>query len=157
MPDPERLFRLLYVSETRLDGDIAQAAQEIERILATSRRNNAAFGITGALIFNCGFFAQVLEGPRGAVEQIFQTIRHDPRHAKIQVMSAGEVDSRTFPNWAMAFIGNSPSWANALGWIKDATRFQPEQRRDRLFDIVMEMARDAELSADRSYSDPADS
>jgi hypothetical protein len=54
----------------------------------------------------------------------------------------------------MAYIGRSPSWDNALGWIKDATQFAPDERCDRLFKIVMEMALDAELSPDLSFSEP---
>ncbi|AVT83137.1 BLUF domain-containing protein [Rhodopseudomonas palustris] len=157
MTESAHLYRLLYVSENRIEGDVAHVAREIEGILATSRRNNNALGLTGALIFNCGFFAQVLEGPRETVERIFEVIRHDPRHSKIQVMSAAEVEDREFPNWTMAYIGRSPSWEKALGWIKDDTHFAPDERCDRLFQIVMEMAYDSELSPDRSFAAPGKS
>uniref|UniRef100_E6VPR9 BLUF domain protein n=1 Tax=Rhodopseudomonas palustris (strain DX-1) TaxID=652103 RepID=E6VPR9_RHOPX len=157
MTESAQLYRLLYVSENRIEGGVADVAAEIERILASSRRNNDAFDITGALIFNCGFFAQVLEGPRDHVERIFEAIRQDRRHGKIQVMSTAEVESRQFPNWAMAYIGRSPSWEKALGWIKDDTHFAPDERCDRLFKIVMEMAYDAELSPDRTFAAPGKS
>ncbi|MFT4278210.1 MAG: BLUF domain-containing protein [Rhodopseudomonas sp.] len=157
MADPSPLYRLLYVSENRIAGDVAHVAREIEAILNASRRNNEALGITGALIFNCGFFAQVLEGPRDAVERIFAVIRNDTRHGKIQVMSAAEVEDREFPNWTMAYIGRSPSWEKALGWIKNDTHFAPDERCDRLFKIVMEMAYDSELSPDRTFAAPGKS
>ncbi|NEV78144.1 phosphonate transporter, partial [Rhodopseudomonas sp. BR0C11] len=82
---------------------------------------------------------------------------HDPRHGKIQVMSAAEVETREFPNWTKAYIGRSPSWEKALGWIKDDTHFAPDERCDRLFKIVMEMAYDAELSPDRTFAAPGKS
>ncbi|WP_031337484.1 BLUF domain-containing protein [Rhodopseudomonas sp. B29] len=151
MSETERVFRLLYVSENRIAGDVAQVAAEIERVLESSRRNNAALGITGALIFNCGFFAQVLEGPPLAVEQIFEAIQRDVRHTKIQVISADFADARQFPHWSMAYVGRSPSWEKALGWMKDATNYTEAERDDRLFRIVTDMAHDAELSADRSF------
>lgn len=153
MADASPLYRLLYVSENRIEGEVADVAREIETILDASRRHNDALGITGALIFNCGFFAQVLEGSREAVERMFELIRQDPRHDKIQLIFAGEVEAREFPHWTMAYIGRSPSWEKALGWIKDDTHFAPDERCDRLFRIVMEMAYDSELSPDRSFSD----
>ncbi|MGX7744678.1 BLUF domain-containing protein [Rhodopseudomonas parapalustris] len=157
MADASPLYRLLYVSENRIAGDVADVGREIETILNASRRHNHKLGITGALIFNCGFFAQVLEGPRDAVERIFAVIRKDPRHNKIQVITAAEVEAREFPDWTMAYIGRSPSWEKALGWIKDDTHFAPDERCDRLFKIVMEMAYDSELSPDRTFAAPGKS
>jgi len=151
MPTPDQLFRLLYVSESKIEGDFESVTREVEQMLAVSRRNNAASGLTGALIFNCGFFAQVLEGERAAVESVFEKIQHDHRHAKINVLCVGSVESRKFPNWAMAYVGRSPRWEQALGWLKDETKFDALDRGHRLWNIVIEMAYDSELSADQSF------
>ena len=59
----ENIHRLLYCSRNTMTGSLEDQQREITQILEKSRTNNSANGITGALLFNSGFFAQVLEGP----------------------------------------------------------------------------------------------
>ena len=67
------MLQLVYISSAVGRVDTAD-------ILRTSRRNNAEVGVTGALMFNGGAFAQVLEGPRRGVESTFERIQRDQRH-----------------------------------------------------------------------------
>lgn len=99
----ERLLRITYLSENQL-GSTAEDASEINRILAVSQKNNAATGITGALIFNCGFFGQVLEGPQSQVEETFERIQLDARHFNVRVLSCEAVDERAFAKWSMGLV-----------------------------------------------------
>ncbi len=73
-----------------------------------SQHNNNKVSVTGALLFNGGSFAQVLEGPRKAVETTFERIQRDPRHSDVSVLQCEPVEARGFSNWSMAFIGHSP-------------------------------------------------
>jgi hypothetical protein len=137
----DELFRVLYVSRNRIEGPLDRLSSEIAGILATSRINNARAGITGALIVNSGFFAQVLEGPRSAVEKLFETIQQDHRHSDVQVLLASPITVRAFPNWAMAFVGQSPLHQHALAWLQTETGFHTGHLiGERLYTIVMEMA-----------------
>jgi len=86
-------------------GSAVAVDQALRDILLTSRRNNPHLGVTGALMFNAGCFVQVLEGSRGAIDQVFQLIKPDKRHADVAVLSFGPVAERAFPNWSMAFVG----------------------------------------------------
>lgn len=88
-----------------MTGSLEEQQSEIHQILAKSRTNNAANEITGALIFNSGFFAQVLEGPIEKVEQTFERIQRDMRHEDISVLEFVTVAFRDFPEWSMAFAG----------------------------------------------------
>ncbi|MCB4821871.1 BLUF domain-containing protein [Roseicella aerolata] len=97
------LFRLVYASRCLLEE--AALAGEIPRILEVSRRNNAARGVTGALLFSADAFVQALEGPQEGVEQIFERIQCDPRHAEAVVLEAGPVPARDFAGWSMAYAG----------------------------------------------------
>ena len=101
----EQVYRLLYCSRNTMTGSLEEQQQEIAHILMKSRTNNAALGITGALLFNSGFFAQVLEGPLDRVEQTFERIQRDLRHDDISVLECSLAPSRDFPEWAMAFAG----------------------------------------------------
>ncbi|AWN36002.1 BLUF domain-containing protein [Methylobacterium radiodurans] len=101
------LYRLVYASKNLLQGSEAEIAEAVSQILAASQRNNAAVAVTGALMFNAGAFAQVLEGPREGVETTFERIQCDPRHGDVTVLQCGSVEERTFVNWSMAFVGQS--------------------------------------------------
>lgn len=101
----EDVYRLLYCSRNTMSGPLEEQQLEIATILAKSRVNNSANGITGALLFNSGFFAQVLEGPLQKVEQTFERIQRDMRHGDISVLECTLISSRDFPEWSMAFAG----------------------------------------------------
>ena len=79
------LHRLVYCSRNRIPGAATEISAEIDVILAASQRNNLRFGVTGALIFNTGAFAQVLEGACPDVESTFERIQCDQRHRDVQV------------------------------------------------------------------------
>ena len=53
---------------------------DLRELLAKSRSNNMAAGITGMLLYHEGSFLQVLEGPSEAVEHLYARIRRDKRH-----------------------------------------------------------------------------
>lgn len=99
------LVRFVYVSRNIMEGDYEHLSQQIEQILDNSRSNNSQAGITGALMFNSGLFAQVLEGPAEAVEQTFERIQCDQRHADISLVLSEPVSERSFEQWSMAYIG----------------------------------------------------
>ena len=101
------LFRLVYYSRNTIMGLDEEVQVAVDQILATSQRNNAIVGVTGALMFTDGLFAQVLEGSRTAVETVFERIQLDERHGEVNLLSFGKVDARIFPNWAMAYVGQT--------------------------------------------------
>ncbi len=101
------LYRLVYASKNLFDGSEADAKAEVAQILDASRRNNARAEVTGALMFNGGAFAQVLEGPQRGVEDTFERIQRDIRHGDVTVLECGPVAARGFDSWSMAFVGQS--------------------------------------------------
>ena len=101
----QELYRLVYVSHGVDTGDLDRLDAEVADILAASRRNNQAAGITGALLFSSGCFAQTLEGTMDAVTATFERIQCDTRHRDTLVLQAGPVASREFGDWSMAYAG----------------------------------------------------
>jgi hypothetical protein len=135
------LYRLVYASKNHLKGAEAEAA--MEQILKASRRNNERLGVTGALMFNGGAFAQVLEGPQKGVEETFERIQRDFRHGEVTVLDGSPITERGFVNWSMAFVGQSAR-GQAL-WSKLAAESGFDLRRlaaDTVFtmlhDLVLE-------------------
>lgn len=108
------LYRLVYVSTSLVSDDADTARRQIDDILAASRRNNAAAEITGALLFSDTNFAQVLEGPRDAVERLYETLNTDVRHKDLLLLQTEPLAVRQFPQWSMAYIGPSQSATEAV-------------------------------------------
>jgi hypothetical protein len=97
------LSEIIYLSrERKLNTE--HCDNEIAKLIAIFRQNNERNGITGALLFNNGCFAQLMEGPTTAVNQLFEKIRMDPRHHDVVLLSRGVLTTRTFPDWAMSFV-----------------------------------------------------
>jgi len=130
---------------------VASATEELtssvnEIILASAQRNNSPMNITGALIFNAGIFAQVLEGARHNVELTFERIQRDPRHGDVHVLAFEEIPNRGFPAWSMAFVGASREGENLFGHIGEATAFEAKRMEgERIFEIMCAIAIEEEL------------
>lgn len=144
----DALHRLVYYSRNRLEGDADAVARDFLAILAKSQANNARVGVTGALMFNAGCFAQVLEGAPAAVEATFERIQQDERHGDVSLLGFGPAPGRSFPNWSMGFVGASEADAARYGAIGGASGFDPsrmsgERLHQTLFDLVMEEERAA--------------
>ncbi|MGY3698424.1 hypothetical protein ACVIGA_008504 [Bradyrhizobium sp. USDA 3240] len=103
---------LIYVSRSTSNLHDSSASEIIRSILAQSRAKNARLGVTGALLFSEGYFCQVLEGERAAVEEIFSAIESDPRHRDITLLTFRPATPRRFPDWSMAYAGAAagPAW-----------------------------------------------
>ncbi|MDQ0326612.1 hypothetical protein J2R99_002481 [Rhodopseudomonas julia] len=144
--DNKDLYRLVYYSRNRIEGSDDVVSREIAAILEISQINNTADELTGALIFNSGVFAQVLEGRRSAIEKGFERIQRDPRHSDVHVLFFFPVPERAFPNWSMAFIGRSRRGQNLFADLADKTGFEEARLQgERLFSIMREIAIDEEL------------
>ena len=70
-------------------------------LLNYSRRNNATLGLTGALMYHAGFFAQCLEGPVEVVDALLEQITRDERHKNFAIVSEQTTTRRAFPRWFM--------------------------------------------------------
>jgi hypothetical protein len=94
------LFRLIYRSEDRLPAGSDHVAALAAIVEAASHRNRH-LGLSGALVHRPGRFLQVLEGPAPALEEVFERICRDPRHAGIALMEFAPVDQPCFVGWTM--------------------------------------------------------
>ncbi len=100
----EDTYKIVYCSRNCLQDQVG-GTEEIRRILLKSRENNRKRDVSGALLFNGGCFAQVLEGERNAVEEIYERIACDARHRDITMLQSGFGGTRDFAEWSMAYAG----------------------------------------------------
>lgn len=117
--------RLIYVSTAA----VPISPDLLDDILVTARTRNAQSGITGLLCVVGNHFMQLLEGPEAAVNNVFESIRHDKRHKDVMIIHTEASCHRQFPDWAMGFAQTTGAWAEANdNWI----RVRPAQLEDLL-------------------------
>lgn len=97
------IVRMLYVS--RSTGP--QTTTVTRSILEKAQAHNAAQGITGVLCQGQGFFLQVLEGERSAVNRLYRHIVADTRHTDVELMLFEDTTERRFAQWSMALVNLS--------------------------------------------------
>lgn len=100
-----QLYNLAYISKNSIKGTPEEIKDEIRDILAAAHRNNPDKGVTGALLYSGGYFCQVIEGPQDVLEELFESIQMDNRHADVTVLHFEPIESRGFNEWAMALAG----------------------------------------------------
>ena len=94
------LSRLIYASiESR-----NISSEDIEQILAASRKNNLVDGVTGMLCHGNGRFLQYLEGDETPVKNIYNRISEDDRHKDVVILDRANLERRIFGDWSMGFI-----------------------------------------------------
>ena len=94
------LVRLVYAS--RAVETITPAV--MDSILASSRKNNPADGLTGVLCTNNYVFLQLLEGGRREVSSAYNRIAADPRHKDVELLHFEEISERKFAGWSMGRV-----------------------------------------------------
>lgn len=138
----QKIDRLVYYSRNRIDGPRVAIDAEISRILASARFNNQRNGVTGALLFNNGCFAQVLEGTTEALEETFERIQQDSRHGDVNLLAFGTAHSRSFNDWSMAYVGRFESERERFGKLIGGQSFDPAiMDAERLFQLLVDMVK----------------
>jgi hypothetical protein len=95
------LYNLVYCSRATADVDSAA----VDSIIASARRWNPVYGITGLLVFGSGIFFQWLEGPRENVTNLMTRLKADLRHENVvSLTESEEVRERLFPDWDMELV-----------------------------------------------------
>ncbi len=93
------VYYLIYVSRARE----AMSEAQLKALLQTARRNNHEIGVTGFLIYQDGYFIQMLEGQRELVDPLMERIARDTRHEDPCVIIRGQAKQRLFTDWSMGF------------------------------------------------------
>ena len=87
---------------------------QIDEILAQSRRNNPPAGLTGALIYDNRTFLQWLEGGVDPIRDVFARISRDERHTDVRLLTVRKLNGRWFPDWSMTAVVTQDQELRAL-------------------------------------------
>ena len=122
------LHFLIYVSEA-----VAPMSRPaLDALLLGARAFNGSQGITGCLVYQNGYFMQMLEGRKEAIFALMEKVRGDPRHHGVRVVIEGQARRRVYVDWSMAL--------RDLTAGEDESEFNEWQRRSISF---LELAEDA--------------
>ena len=91
--------RIIYCSRAAFD----VSPDELVALLELSRRNNAAAGLSGMLLYSSQSFLQVLEGEPDALRATYDRILRDGRHSHLRLLMDAEAPRALFPDWTMGF------------------------------------------------------
>ncbi|MFZ4535614.1 ABC transporter substrate-binding protein [Propionivibrio sp.] len=105
---------------------------ELDYLLERTRAFNLSAGVTGYLVYQDGYFMQMLEGKRDVLFALMDKIKADSRHCKVRVVIEGPARRRIFEDWGMGLLDLSPG--------KDEPEFKKWRRRAITF---LELAEDA--------------
>lgn len=119
------LSQLVYVSTRKSNC----TTEEIEKILASCKKNNPALDITGVLLYSDNKFLQLVEGEPKELKGLYDKIKEDHRHKNCVMISYSPIQERSFPNWHMG----SKKLAD------DTVNFntQIDQKEKRLFENIL--------------------
>ena len=93
------MYTIIYRSTATPGFDLA----EVLKMLSNARSRNAEQKITGCLLYHENQFAQLIEGEKDAVIDLFSKIQKDKRHTEVELLKEVETDERIFIDWDMAF------------------------------------------------------
>lgn len=92
-----KLTTLAYVSEAAR----GLGLKDLKQILRRAREHNFRTDLTGYLIYDGIWFAQLLEGPATELDAALARIEADDRHHGLQVLLREEITQRCFEGFCM--------------------------------------------------------
>ncbi|NNJ89786.1 MAG: BLUF domain-containing protein [Eudoraea sp.] len=95
-----KVYQLTYRSKAIPDLPL----KEIQKIIEVAKDFNSTNEISGCLIFDNGYFVQILEGDEEKVTKLYSKIKIDRRHTQMEVLSKGWSSKRVFNDWGMGYL-----------------------------------------------------
>ncbi len=111
-------YQIIYSSESATP----MQRDDLEDLLEQAQTNNAAKGITGALVYAEGVFLQILEGDRAELQDLMARISRDVRHETVTVLRKGDVPAAVFGNWTMAYVSATAEQVAKWTGVSTATQ-----------------------------------
>lgn len=97
------------VSKARVDVGVGALNGDLGSILACCMKASTDHRMTGALIWDSGWFMEVLEGHRDALEAFWQSIANDPRHLDPQRLEFVPLLKRSYQTWSVGTRRRGPA------------------------------------------------
>lgn len=93
------LLEIVYSSET----PVPLTSEDVRSLLEHARKKNAEWNVTGLLCYDHKQFLQIIEGETDVIMDLFHSIQNDPRHTNVRILHEGDITTRAFDDWKMAY------------------------------------------------------
>lgn len=101
-------------------------SKDLVQLLSQARAKNQRLGITGLLLYDgTGTFIQALEGDKKIIEQLFDVIKDDSRHKRVNILGIHEIHERSFGDWSMGFRSLDHPEITSLNGFSDFLSVSP--------------------------------
>ena len=91
------LHFLIYVSQATQ----CLSSDDLNTLQKQAQSSNRSAGISGCLLYQDGYFMQILEGKRDVILALMDRIKADTLHRDVRVVIEGPARSRLFADWGM--------------------------------------------------------
>lgn len=98
------VVQLIYCSQASREESQNQFNQVLSNIIDCSIINNSLCKITGTLLTDRKFFAQIIEGAPSEVNLLYRAILRDERHHSVTLLQHTVTNIRLFPRWPIALV-----------------------------------------------------
>jgi hypothetical protein len=75
-------------------------------------------------------FVQAIEGPRSAINKLYNKITSDSRHGTVTILKYQPIQERSFAKWSMALLTNKDINQKILSKLNLRTDFDPYRLND---------------------------
>ncbi|WP_417492597.1 BLUF domain-containing protein [Maricaulis sp.] len=103
------LYRAVMVSKAQVDLGVGALNGELGSVLACCMKASTDRQMTGALVWDYGWFMEELEGEREVLEAFWQGIAGDPRHADPQRLEFVPLLKRRYQTWSVGTSRRGPA------------------------------------------------
>lgn len=100
-----RIFRLFYMSRCVVQNHVG-ADNIAAEIADYAAQKNTKISITGAMTYDGNDFAQILEGEKNVVLELFEKIKFDIRHNCIRLVKTQDDVERHYTDWGMKHLSS---------------------------------------------------
>ena len=97
--EPAEAFLSTIIYRSRAKSLLSRAA--LESLLHDAQSRNRDAAVTGLMVYDHPRFYQWLEGEAESLARIMASIRRDPRHTDLEILSHAPIPARVFSGWSM--------------------------------------------------------
>ena len=95
--------------------------RQLVDLLAKARTNNRSLHVSGMLVYDDGFFIQVLEGAEKDVDALFARIERDPGHCNVRLLLRQSLKEKEYDEWSMGFVDTADLNEQTPGYLPYAS------------------------------------
>jgi hypothetical protein len=140
------LFRMVMVCRTNVNFGAGALNSELGDILSYCMHKSVSKRMTGALVWDSGYFLEVLEGDPDDLRRYWNNVQDYPGHIGFWIVEFRQIEARAYQTWSVGAPGRNKHHASFLDVI-DTTGPAPE--------IVLDYVRKAISGGVMAESQPA--